>query len=73
MKRTRITSVDFNPWLKLLWVGRLPIKLKRGYCGGVRYRQYRQTPKAFDRIWRRTYEAGWIWNQDGNGYHLRRP
>ena len=68
---TRIVSVDFNPYLRLLWIGRLPRALPRNYCAGIYYRQYRQTGRRSNKLFDACVAAGLRWSQDENGTHFR--
>ena len=72
MTRTKIVSVDFNPWAKLIWTERLPVPLPNGYTGGRRVRQYRLTIKNCLWLYRVAAAAGFAWSQDSNGTHMRR-
>lgn len=70
--KTRVVEVHFNPYIRLIWIERLPFPLPHNYTGGRRVRQYRQTAKRTFALHDAAERAGFTWLQDSNGVHLSR-
>lgn len=71
--KTQIVSVDINPWIKLIWIERLPKPLPKRYNGGRSVQQYRHTIKRALRLHDACSKRAFNWSQDGNGVHFQHP